>query len=59
MSDDALPGRQRVQALGEPQVRELLEHERTHDRRVPVLQVLEARLEQLQARPAPDEKAGP
>jgi hypothetical protein len=45
----------RIRSLDETQLRTLVEHERAHGDRVPVLQVLEARLDQLRdgAEPAP------
>ncbi|GLY64919.1 hypothetical protein [Amycolatopsis taiwanensis] len=52
----------RIRSLDESQLRTLVEHERAHGGRAPVLQLLEARLDQLRqgAEPAPgDPRAAP
>jgi hypothetical protein len=73
MSDPELPLRDfdqlpigelqhRIRSLDESQVRALVEHEHAHGGRVPVLQFLESRLDQLRqgAEPAPgDPQAAP
>lgn len=39
----------RIRALAEPQLRTLIDHERAHAQRAPVLQVLGARLDELRS----------
>ncbi|MGW4057669.1 hypothetical protein ACWEGE_05295 [Amycolatopsis sp. NPDC004747] len=51
--------RHRIRSLDEGQLRTLVEHEDRHGQRVPVLQVLRARLDELEhgAEPAPGDPA--
>jgi hypothetical protein len=51
--------RHRIRSLDEPQLTTLIDHEREHGARVPVLQLLDARLDQLRhgAEPAPGDPA--
>lgn len=51
--------RHRVRSLAEPDLRALVDHEREHGARVPVLEMLQARLDELRAgaQPSPGDPA--
>lgn len=47
--------RHRIRSLSAPEVRQLLEYERAHSNRMPVIEVLTSRLDQLAAGSTPSE----